>query len=163
VLPLPEVIGSAWNTLIFFGLRCQQHVIIRRLHDLCLPAKVICSRRAILITRVPYVHQIQPFPSNYAGDKVLKLSRPQNSMKCSGQTAAAGCPEHFIACGWWFPIESYLLSQSIRPKFRHLKVLEYIHNRLLFPWPGLCGIFPILFVWQRRCYSYWWASTEYRE
>ena len=32
-----------------------------------------------------------------------------------------------------------------------------------FPWPALCGVSPILCVWQRRCCNYLRASATYRK
>ena len=43
------------------------------------------------------------------------------------------------------------------------KQLQYIYRRLSFSWTALCGIFLILFVWQRCCCNYWRASTAYIE
>jgi hypothetical protein len=31
------------------------------------------------------------------------------------------------------------------------------------PWPALCGIFPILLIWQGHCCNYWRAWTYYRK
>ena len=42
------------------------------------------------------------------------------------------------------------------------RAVIYAPYPVVFLWPALCGIFCILFIWQRCCYNYWRASTTYR-
>ena len=66
LLPLHEIMGSAWNVLASLGLRWWQHIIVRGLYEHCVAAEYICCRKTILILRISYVHQIVPFLSNCA-------------------------------------------------------------------------------------------------
>jgi hypothetical protein len=70
----------------------------------------------------------------------------------------SNCVEHN------FLSKSRFLWQSTRLRIRGLAVLQYIQLRLFFfPCPAACGIFQILFMWQRRRYTYCSALTAYRK
>jgi hypothetical protein len=66
----------------------------------------------------------------------------------------------FKLCSTRFTIKIVLPWQSIRLKGRHLNVMGYNHHRLLFPWPALWGILPILFIWKRHCCTCWMESRD---
>jgi len=42
-------------------------------------------------------------------------------------------------------------------KFSNVSNIAYF-----FPWPAVCGIFPVLFIW-RHCCNYWRTWTTYRK
>jgi hypothetical protein len=43
-----------------------------------------------------------------------------------------------------------------------IRVGIYTPSAVFSPWPSLCCIFLILFIWLRRCCNYWRVSTVYR-
>jgi hypothetical protein len=58
-----------------------------------------------------------------------------------------------------FRSKSRFLWKLIGLKSRGQNALKYIHHRLSSPWPALCGIYSILFIWKCRCCRCWRAST----
>ena len=69
-------------------------------------------------------------------------------------------PFPFQLCKRRFPIEiAFAMTISTAPQQKLRRGATYSLSPVFPPWPALCDIFQILFIWQRRCFNYRGAST----